>query len=152
MFENKKFVTTARAFVLNNENRVLLVKHRPEWKWVLPGWHRENDESPHETIKRELKEEFGIEVEFLWKNFETKDIWIEILPLPIDNYIVSWIVNWNEKNIVEYIFLVKNLSEKITPLESEIFSYKWFSFDEILEKKIDSFPRLKETINFLKNF
>lgn len=151
MFENKKFVTTSRAFVLNDENKILLVKHRAEWKWVLPGGHRENDESPHETIIRELKEEFQMEIEFLWKNFETKDSWIKILPLPIDNYTVSWIFNWNEKNIVEYIFLVKKISEKIFPLENEIFDFKWFSFDEILEENFDSFLRLKETIKILKN-
>lgn len=151
MFENKKFVTTSRAFVLNDENKILLVKHRSEWKWVLPGGHRENDESPHETIIRELKEEFQMEIEFLWKNFETKDSWIKILPLPIDNYTVSWIFNWNEKNIVEYIFLVKKISEKIFPLENEIFDFKWFSFDEILEENFDSFLRLKETIKILKN-
>lgn len=151
MFENKKFVTTARAIVLNAENKVLLVKHRFDWKWVLPGWHRENDESPHETIIRELREEFQIEVEFLWKNFETKDFWIKVLPLPFDNYTVSWIFNWQEKNIVEYIFIVKNLWEKLVPLENEIFAFGWFSFDEILEENFDCFPRLKESIEKIKN-
>ncbi|PZM81963.1 hypothetical protein DLH72_04645 [Candidatus Gracilibacteria bacterium] len=152
MFENKKFVTTARAIVLNAENKVLLVKHRFDGKWVLPGGHRENDESPHETIVRELREEFQIKVEFLGKNFETKDSGIKILPLPFDNYIVSGIFNGQEKNIVEYIFLVKNLREKLVPLENEIFAFAWFSFDEILEENFDCFPRLKESIERIKNF
>lgn len=152
MFENKKFVTTSRAIVLDSQKKVLLVKHREEWKWVLPGGHRENDESPHETIIRELREEFQMEVKFLWKNLQTKDSWIKILPLPIDNYTVSWIFNWQEKNIVEYIFLLENISKKIIPLENEIFAFEWFSFDEILKENFDCFIRLKETIKNISNF
>lgn len=149
MFENKNFVTIARAFVLNDENKILLVKHTEKWKWVLPWWHRENDESPHETVIRELWEEFQIKVEFVWNPWKTSDS-VKLLPLPLDNYIISYFHNSEEINKVEYIFLVKYFWEKLVPLENEIFDYKYFSLEEIENENFDTFSRFKELIEKIR--
>ena len=154
MFENKNFKTTTRWIIFNKENKILLVKHKVDWKWVLPGWHRENDESPHEALVREIKEEFQINFDFIWKQIETNDNWIKLLPLPlpIDNYIVSYIYKWEEVNKVEYIFLWKTENIDVVPLDKEIYTFWWFSVNEILEENFDCFLRLKETLKFLKKF
>lgn len=53
--------------VLVDGDRALLCHRHPERKlfpdvWDLPGGHIEADETPSETVRRELREELGIEV------------------------------------------------------------------------------------------
>ena len=53
----------AAAFIVNEEGRVLLVKHTYEHlNWELPGGAGEANESPVETAIREVKEETGLTV------------------------------------------------------------------------------------------
>lgn len=47
-----------RAFLFNPEGKILLTQHRADTPWVLPGGHRETDESLHEAMIREIEEEF----------------------------------------------------------------------------------------------
>ncbi len=53
--------------IINKKNQVLIAKranHQHQGnKWEFPGGKVENDESPTETLTRELKEELGIEVQ-----------------------------------------------------------------------------------------
>lgn len=58
------FTVSAAAVVLNAEREVLLLNHvlRPSTGWGLPGGFLDVSEHPAEAIRRELKEETGIEV------------------------------------------------------------------------------------------
>jgi 8-oxo-dGTP diphosphatase len=50
--------------VLVRDGRVLLMlRAYPPYDWVLPGGVSEADESPTETVVREVREEMGVEVE-----------------------------------------------------------------------------------------
>jgi ADP-ribose pyrophosphatase YjhB (NUDIX family) len=51
-----------RAVVLDNENRVFLVKHSYVSGWHLPGGGVETGETLHEALQRELAEEGRIEL------------------------------------------------------------------------------------------
>ena len=61
----KTLVVTAALII--QEERILVAqrKERDEWglHWEFPGGTLEEDEEPHECIKRELREELGIGVE-----------------------------------------------------------------------------------------
>lgn len=63
----KKFTFSAAAIVLNKKDEVLLLKHtlRPHYNWGIPGGFIEHGEQPDEALRRELREEIGIEVEVL---------------------------------------------------------------------------------------
>ena len=62
-----RFAVTAGAIVTDDLGRVLLLKHRfrPGSGWGLPGGFIEHGEQPEEGLRRELREEIGLEVERL---------------------------------------------------------------------------------------
>jgi len=60
-----RFTVTAGAVVFNQNGEVLLLKHRfrPGSGWGLPGGFIEKAEQPIDALRRELREEIGLEVE-----------------------------------------------------------------------------------------
>lgn len=62
-----RFAVTAGAIITDSRGRLLLLKHRfrPGSGWGLPGGFMEQGEQPEETLRRELREEIGLEVEQL---------------------------------------------------------------------------------------
>jgi ADP-ribose pyrophosphatase YjhB (NUDIX family) len=63
----RKFTATAGAVVLDAEGRILLLEHvfRPGTGWGIPGGFVQRGEQPEETLRRELREEVGLEVDDL---------------------------------------------------------------------------------------
>ena len=63
-FSHPRFAVTAGAIVTDSRGRVLLLKHRfrPGSGWGLPGGFIEQGEQPEEALRRELREEIGLEV------------------------------------------------------------------------------------------
>ena len=59
-----RFTVTAGAIVFNDAGRVLLLKHRfrAGSGWGLPGGFLEAGEQPLDALRRELREEIGMEV------------------------------------------------------------------------------------------
>ncbi len=62
---NTGFAVTAGAVITDEGGRVLLLKHRfrPGSGWGMPGGFMQAGEQPEETLRRELREEVGLEVE-----------------------------------------------------------------------------------------
>jgi ADP-ribose pyrophosphatase YjhB (NUDIX family) len=60
-----RFTVTAGAVVTDEEGRILLLSHvfRPGAGWGIPGGFMEKGEQPEEAIRRELREEVGLELE-----------------------------------------------------------------------------------------
>jgi 8-oxo-dGTP diphosphatase len=60
-----RFTVTAGAVVLDEAGRVLLLQHafRRGSGWGIPGGFVERGEQPEEAIRRELREETGIEID-----------------------------------------------------------------------------------------
>ena len=60
-----RFTVTAGAVIFNDNREVLLLKHRfrAGSGWGLPGGFMETGEQPIEALRRELREEIGLEVE-----------------------------------------------------------------------------------------
>jgi ADP-ribose pyrophosphatase YjhB (NUDIX family) len=68
-----RFAVTAGGIVTDSRGRLLLLKHRfrPGSGWGLPGGFMEQGEQPEEALRRELREEIGLEVTEL-KLFTTR--------------------------------------------------------------------------------
>ena len=62
---------TATAYVLK-EDKTLLIYHKKLQKWLPPGGHVEENETPVEAAKRETLEETGLEIEII----KDENLWI----------------------------------------------------------------------------
>lgn len=62
---NGRFTVTAAGIISDSEDRVLLLKHRfrAGSGWGIPGGFIEADEQPEEGLRRELREEIGLELQ-----------------------------------------------------------------------------------------
>jgi ADP-ribose pyrophosphatase YjhB (NUDIX family) len=60
-----RFMVTVGAIVLDDRGRVLLLQHefRTGSGWGIPGGFMEQGEQPLETLRRELCEEIGLELD-----------------------------------------------------------------------------------------
>jgi len=64
------FSLAAKAFIVDNKNRLLVVKRRPNdvqkpGIWEIPGGRLNPGEDPHEGVQRETKEETNLEIEVI---------------------------------------------------------------------------------------
>ena len=61
----RRFTVTAGAMIFDDQGRILLLEHvfRPDSGWGIPGGFLSKCEQPEEALRRELREEIGIEVE-----------------------------------------------------------------------------------------
>ena len=60
----RKFTASAAAIVINDKSEVLLLDHvlRPFATWGLPGGFLSRGEQPEAALKREIREEVGVEI------------------------------------------------------------------------------------------
>jgi 8-oxo-dGTP diphosphatase len=61
----RRFTATAGAMIFDDQDRILLLEHvfRPDGGWGIPGGFLNKGEQPEAALRRELREEIGIEVE-----------------------------------------------------------------------------------------
>lgn len=61
----RRFTVTAGAIIFDDEGRVLLLEHvfRPNGGWGIPGGFLSKGEQPETALRREMREEIGIELE-----------------------------------------------------------------------------------------
>lgn len=59
-----KFTVSAAAVITNDEGQVLLLDHliRPKSGWGLPGGFLDRSEQPDDAVRREIREETGLEL------------------------------------------------------------------------------------------
>jgi 8-oxo-dGTP pyrophosphatase MutT (NUDIX family) len=79
----KTDLTVGAGIILGN--KILFVLHAKLGKWLFPGGHIEQNESPNDAIVREVKEETGLDLRFLDYGpiSDTPDI-IKELAIPFD--------------------------------------------------------------------
>jgi len=97
--------------VLNTRGEVLLVEHvlHPNCPWGLPGGWMGRREDPATTLKRELQEELGLEVQI-------------IRPLLIQN-------DFSRINHLDIAFLCE-AANNVSQLSRELLDYRWLTADQ----------------------
>jgi len=65
LLTESRFTVTVGAVVIDPRNRVLLLQHRfrPGSGWGIPGGFIRPREQPEDAVRRELREEIGLEIE-----------------------------------------------------------------------------------------
>lgn len=135
----------ASAFVINPVDRkILLVHHSGFNRWVQPGGHIDNDETPEETVVREVYEETGVRIKLLGNRFPREDDFIR--PLGIQkNRGTSGDLH------IDIIYAAVPLSLDDIEEDEEVDKFGWFSREELDDLNI--FPDIKITMDYvLQNY
>jgi ADP-ribose pyrophosphatase YjhB (NUDIX family) len=60
----RRYCLVATAYVVRGD-QTLLLKHKKLGLWLPPGGHIEPGETPDEAVRREVREETGLDIEFV---------------------------------------------------------------------------------------
>lgn len=132
----------ASVFVINpKDKKILLVKHSDYDKWLQPGGHIENDETPEEAAIREIYEETGLKITLIGERFPREDDMIR--PLGIQ---------CNRKNdgtrFIDIIYVGKpNNPEEQLKKNNESTQIGWFTRAEL--DRLPVFQDVKITMDHI---
>ena len=106
-----RFTVTTAAFIFDDDGRILLLEHvfRPDSGWGVPGGFLSKAEQPEAGLRRELREEIGIEIE------DVEILFARTLPRPRQ---------------IEIYFRARAIGEP-EPCSFEIKTAKWFALDDL---------------------
>ncbi len=116
---------TVGAVILNPQGKVLICKSN-KWnqKYVIPGGHIEAGEKMEEALRREVREETGLEI-------------YDIELLGINESIFSESFK-KEKHFIFIDFLCRSDSTAVK-LNHEAQSYEWINFDQLKDYNLERF-------------
>ncbi|KKQ35014.1 MAG: Hydrolase, NUDIX family [Microgenomates group bacterium GW2011_GWA2_37_6] len=122
------------AIIQNEKGEILFTKRADGEKflpgfWELPGGGVEYGETPQESLKREIQEECGIDIEI-------------VKPISANSYFIE------DLQRIEICFLCKALSTDVK-LSSEHSDYKWLKMSEIGEIRVSDY--IKKVIDSAKS-
>jgi 8-oxo-dGTP pyrophosphatase MutT (NUDIX family) len=123
----------ASAVILDDEGRVLLGSHLPSGRWGFIGGSIEPEESPHDAVVREIREELGAES--------------EVLGLVGAYGGAQHTARYPNGDVVSYVLVAyrARLTSPIGALEEdEIASVGWFTPDEVTQ--LDRFDWIDEVL------
>lgn len=121
-----QFIIGAFGIIFDEQKRILLVHRRDYDLWNLPGGTLEDFESPANAVKREVKEETGLEVEV-----------IKLLG----------VYNKENKNDIAFSFLCKVVSGVIT-LNDEADRIEYFEVDKLPTNTVPKqMERIKDALS-----
>ncbi len=119
---------TVGALIVNNEGKILLAKsHKWFDKYTLPGGHIEVGEGMIDAVRREVKEEVGLDVEV-----------VEMLLLQEAIFEPEF---YKKKHFIFIDFYCKSKEQQVTLDQDEIQDYIWVYPGAAYNLKLDSFTK-----------
>ncbi len=138
---------TATAYIIQ-EGRVLLLLHPKFSRWLPPGGHLEENETPVEAMHREVMEETGLEVEIIEQENIKVDFWNAKSILRPYLCLLEEFPAYKDKPAhqhIDFIYLTKPKTEN--PLPNDV---KWFTLEEVESLSFEEiFEETKQTIRHL---
>lgn len=117
---------TVGALIVNKDGKILLAKsHKWFDKYTLPGGHIEVGETMEEAVKREIKEEVGLDVEV-----------VECLSMHEAIFAKEF---WKKKHFIFFDFLCKVGDQKVKLDNEELQDYVWEYPGAAFNRNLDSF-------------
>ena len=118
-------------------DQILLVDHKKAELWLPPGGHVDPGEDPKETVRREAKEELGMDVEFLFDE-------------PILLTVTKTVGNVAKHTDVSLWYLLKGDPHRTLDYDPDEFNQiRWFAIDKIPFEKSD--PHMKRCIQKMQS-
>ncbi len=119
MIQQKFPEPTCGALIFNPEGKIFLMKsHKWKGKYVIPGGHIELGETIEKALKREIKEETGLDIfDIHFLNFQES---------------IFDKAYWKKKHFIFFDFSCKTNSTKVT-LNSEGQEYIWVPIEKALK-------------------
>ena len=119
---------TVGALVANSEGEVLIVRSN-KWgnKYTVPGGHIELGERAEDAIKREVKEETGLEIH------SVKLLLVQQAIYPADYY--------KHEHFVFMDYLCRSLNSEVKLDGRELQQYVWIKPDEALKLDLEDYTR-----------
>ncbi len=149
---------TATAFVIDSKKRVLLLWHKRLGRWMPPGGHVDENETPEDAAKRECKEETDMDVEIVGDSqadlFTGNPSEGRMLKKPIA-MLLEEIPAYPARNEpahqhMDFLYIARPLDESqaLTVLEAEAREMRWFTAQEIaaLDENTEIFSNVKAYI------
>ena len=148
---------TATAFVIDSNKRVLLLWHRRLKRWMPPGGHVEEDETPEDAAKRECKEETNLDVEIIGDTqgdlFDANSDEGRMLKKPIalllENIPACPERSEGAHQHMDFLYLARPLNETAADFNRrESDGMRWFTKSEIekLDERMEIFGNVKRYI------
>lgn len=130
---------TAGAFIVY-QGRVLLIWHHKLKCWLCPGGHLEENEDPEEGLRREIREEVGLEIELIGQREPINDERSKSLIVP--RFLDKHPIAENHQHIgFFYLARPKNHSGDHFPaIGGEYTKGKWGWFDEAEVNRLEMWP------------
>ncbi len=130
---------TVGALILNSEGKIFLMKS-PKWRngnlWTFPGGHIEIGEDWETALKREVKEEVGLDIEVI------KLLNIQQAIFPKDF--------WRKRHYIFLDFVCRAKNENVKLDGREAIEFAWIKPKEALKLKLNPYVR-KNIEKYLEN-
>lgn len=132
----------ASAFIVDpNSKKILLVFHKKFHRWVQPGGHIEQNETPEEAVIREVYEETGLHIKLLGIRFPREQDFIRPLGIQCNK-------NLKGDMHIDIIYAAIPLyPEQVVLNLDESLGIGWFSSEQL--EVIDVFPDIKITLEYI---
>ena len=119
---------TVGALIVNQQGKILLARsHKWFDKYTLPGGHIEVGESMADAVRREVKEEVGLDVEV-----------VEMLLVQEAIFAPEF---YKKKHFIFIDFYCKSKDQQVKLDQNEIQDYTWVYPGAAYNLKLDSFTR-----------
>ncbi len=129
-------VLACAAFIVNRENKILIVKKSPDEKvdgglWTVPGGKVEPTEHILDALKREAKEESNMDlVDYMWLNED--------------------VFEGGGSYYHGQHFLCRTANEDDVQLESKLLAYEWIAESDLNSHEFH--PNIRRELQFIFDF
>lgn len=135
--KKKVFAIAARAIIRDKDERILFVQRKDNGKWVMPAGSIELEESILDCVKREVKEETGLDV--------ISATSMAIYSDPRFSFVTAY---GDPYQMFALVFIIDEWVGNLLSETDETLDARFFALDDL-----PAIPDLyKETIEDLKNY